>query len=87
LRNRLTNREQERRDRDGDEREIPVEPEHQGEHSADREQVDEDAERRRGGEGLDRVDVVREGADQRPRRVRVVIGEREMLEVVVEAHA
>ena len=34
---------QERRDADGDQREVPVEPEHEPQHADDRHQVDEDA--------------------------------------------
>ena len=78
---------QERRRRDRDEREVPVEPEHDGEHADDRQQVDEDAERSGRGEVLDRLHVGGDGGEKRADLVGVVVAEREALQVLVDPHA
>ena len=63
---------QERRHADGDQREVPVEPEHEPQHADDRHQVDEDAERRRRREVLHRGHVARDRRQQRSRLLVVV---------------
>ncbi len=78
---------QERRDGDGDQGEVPVEPEHQAEHADDGEQIDEDVERGGGGEALDGLDVGGDGAEDRAGLVGVVVAEREALQVMISAHA
>ena len=78
---------QERRDADGDEREIEVEIEHHAEHADDRQRIDEDAEQRGGSEALDRAHVGGDRAQHVADLVGVVIAQREALEMVVEALA
>src|SRR6266568_4282582 len=75
------------RDRHDDERKVPVEPEHQAEHTDDRQEIDEDAQRRRGHKILDRGDIVRDRAEEHPGLVRVVVVEREAFDVVIQPHA
>ncbi len=79
--------EQEGCDGEGDEGEVPVEPEHEAEHADDGEHVDEDVEGGGGGEALDGLDVGGEGAEDGAGLVGVVVAEREALEVAVHAHA
>ena len=79
--------EQERGRRDRDEREVPVEPEHDEQHPDDRQQVDEDAERSGRGEVLDRLHVGGDGGEERADLVGVVVAEREALQVLVDPHA
>ena len=57
------------------------------EHADDRQQVDEDAERPGRGEVLDRLHVARDGREDRADLVRVVVAEREALQVLVDPHA
>ncbi len=78
---------QERRGRHRDEGEVPVEPEHDAQHADDGEQVHQDAQRSRRCERLDRLDVVDDGGQDRAELVAVVVGERQALEVVVQAVA
>ena len=78
---------QKRRDGHDDEREVPVEPEHQAEHADDRHEIDEDAQRRRRHKVLDGSDVVRNRAEDQSRLVRVVVVEREAFRVVVQPQA
>ena len=78
---------QERRHADGDQREVPLEPEHEPQHHHDRQQVDEDAERRRRREVLDRGDVARDRRQERSRLLVVVERERQAMQVIVDAHA
>ena len=78
---------QERRDADGDQREVPVEPEHEPQHADDRHQVDEDAERGRRREALHRRDVVGDRREQRAGLRAVVEGEREPVQMLVDADA
>jgi hypothetical protein len=72
---------------DGDQREVPIEPEHNGEDADDRQKIDEDRERGGGCEVLDGDDVVGDRAQECAGLMRVVVGKREALEVVVDAHA
>ena len=56
-------------------------------HADDRQQVDEDAERSGRGEVLDRLHVGGDGGEERADLVRVVVAEREALQVFVDPHA
>ena len=75
-----------RRDRDGDQREIPIEPEHDDEHRDDGEDIHQNAQRGRGGEGLNGLHISRDGAEQRPGLVRIVVTQRELLQMLICAH-
>ena len=78
--------EQEGRDGQGDEGEIPIEPEHEAQHADDRKHVDEDVEGRGGGKTLDGLDIGGDGAEDRSAGVSIVVAERQGLEMVIGAH-
>ena len=73
-----------RRDHDDDEREVEVQIEHHREHADDGQPIDEDAEQRRGREALDGAHVGRDRAHHVADLVRVVILQREPLEMMIE---
>ena len=70
-----------------EQREVPIEPEHQTQHPHDRHEIDNDAQRRRRHEILYRGDVVGNRAEELSGLMRVVVLEREPLEVVVHPQA
>jgi hypothetical protein len=78
---------QEGRGANGDQREVPVEPEHDADHAEDGQQVDDDAQRSRRREALDRFDVGGQRGQDGAGLVRVVVTERQPVQVVVDAHA
>jgi hypothetical protein len=71
----------------GDQREVPVEPEHDADHAEDGQQVDDDGQRSRRGEALDRLDVGGQRGQDGAGLVGVVVTERQPVQVVVDAHA
>ena len=75
------------RDREGDQGEVPVEPEHQAEHAHDGQQVDENVEGGGRGEALDGLDVGGDGAEQSAGLMGVVVAEREPLQMMVGLQA
>ena len=79
--------EEHRHHRQRDEREAPVEVEHDPDHADQRHQVDEHAEQRGVDEVLDDFDVARDPRDQVAGPRLVVFGERQPLDVVVEGPA
>ena len=70
-----------------DESKIPVEPEHQAYHADNRQQVDSDSQRGRTRKLLNGIDVVGDRAEHRAGLMAVVIAQRELLQMVVRAHA
>ena len=78
---------QERSERQSDQCEVPVEPEHEADHADYGQQVHGDAECGGTGELLDGVHIVGDGAEHGAGLMRVVESERETLQMVVGAHA
>jgi len=78
---------QNRRDRQCDEREAPVQPEHDADHSHERENVNYGAEQTAADEALNIVDVTGHSADQVAGAILVVEGERQPLHVRVDRAA
>ena len=76
--------EQERRHRQPDQRKSPVEVEHDRQHADERQQMEHDAEHRRGDEVLGRVDVARQAHDHVAGLAMLVERQRQPLHVVVE---
>lgn len=74
---------QQRCDRECDQREIPLQVEHQAEHADDRQQVGGDPQCRGGCEILDGVDVVGQRREDRPDPVSVEVAQRELLQMVI----
>src|SRR5207302_247730 len=71
----------------GEQSKIPVEPEHQAEHTDDRKKVDENAQRPGGGKRLDCPDVGCYCAQKRADLMAVVVLEREALQMMIRSHA
>ena len=78
---------QKRRRANGDQREVPVEPEHDADHADNGQQVDHDAQRSRRRETLDRLHVGGQCGQDRAGLVGVVIAERKAVQVIIDAHA
>ncbi len=84
---RETKEEQDRGDGEGDQGEVPVQPEHQDEHADDGQQVDKHVERGRGGEALNGLDVGGDSTEQVTDLVGIVVAEGEALQVMEGPHA
>ena len=77
---------QEGRDGEGNQGEVPIEPEHQADHEDDGDDVDDDAQRRRRGKALDRRNVAGDGRHQRAGLRRIVESQRKPMEMLVNAN-
>ena len=78
---------QKRRHADGDQREVPVEPEHEADDTDDRQQIDENPERGRGREVLQRRDIVGNRRQQNAGLLLLVVAERQALQVIEHSDA
>ena len=83
----MHDQEQDRRDRERHQREPPTDVEHHADRSSERQHVDEDPEQRRIDEVLNRGDVARHPHHEVARARLVMFGERQPLNVLVDAAA